>query len=326
MPHPLLSSDSQPSPGRAVIAAVVGVPVIVVLMLLAFLTPLINSGPSGLPLAVTGPEPVVAQVNAQLDTMQPGTFDTSIEKSPEAVTAAVQKRAAIGGLSLSPEGVTITTAGGAGSPYAALLTGLATALESAGQQVQIIDIAPMPADDPQGAGVSAVALPLVFGGMITGILLAFLARGKRGLQIGAAALGTLVVGFAAVAILQFGFGSVDGNYVLTSVTLALGLAAISFFVLGVASSLRVPGLVLAVLLMMFVANPLSGMATGWQWLPEPWGLIGQWLPVGAAGSALRSVAFFDGGGATFPLLVLTGWIVLGIALLALPARTSKSPA
>lgn len=45
--------------------------------------------------------------------------------------------------------------------------------------------------------------------------------------------------------------------------------------------------------------------------------MGQPLPIGAAGSLVRSVAYFDGGGATSHLLVLAVWIVAGVALAGL---------
>lgn len=79
--------------------------------------------------------------------------------------------------------------------------------------------------------------------------------------------------------------------------------------------------------MMFVANPLSGMATGWQWLPQPWGAIGQQLPIGAAGTALRSVAFFDGTGMTHALIVLVCWAAAGLLLIALEraAQAQEEP-
>ena len=89
-------------------------------------------------------------------------------------------------------------------------------------------------------------------------------------KIAGSIAGSTVVGFVVVAILQFGFGSVDGNYFLTSLSLALGVAAISLFVLGMESLFGYAGFGVGGLLMMFIANPLSGMATGWQWLPSPW--------------------------------------------------------
>ena len=97
-------------------------------------------------------------------------------------------------------------------------------------------------------------------------------------------------------------------------SLALGVAAISLFVLGMESLLGYAGFGVGGLLMMFIANPLSGMATGWQWLPSPWGFIGQLLPIGSTGTLVRSVAFFDGHGIGMPLTVLFIWVIVGVAL------------
>jgi hypothetical protein len=57
-------------------------------------------------------------------------------------------------------------------------------------------------------------------------------------------------------------------------------------------------------------------------LPQPWGEIGQFLPPGAGVSLVRSVAFFDGAGARMPLVVLTVWLLAGLALVVAGARRS----
>ena len=46
------------------------------------------------------------------------------------------------------------------------------------------------------------------------------------------------------------------------------------------------------------------------------GVVGQALPPGALVQALRSVAFFDGAAAGFPLTVLGLWAGCGVALVA----------
>jgi len=72
-----------------------------------------------------------------------------------------------------------------------------------------------------------------------------------------------------------------------------------------------------------VANPWSGIGSAPELLPEPAGAIGQLLPTGAGGNLLRSVAFFDGGGAGEHLAVLAVWAVAGLALLAAAALRSQ---
>ena len=72
--------------------------------------------------------------------------------------------------------------------------------------------------------------------------------------------------------------------------------------------------------MVLVGNPLSGISSTPELLPQPAGVIGQLLPPGAGGSLLRSAAFFDGADATAPLTVLAAWVVLGLAATWLGAR------
>jgi len=55
------------------------------------------------------------------------------------------------------------------------------------------------------------------------------------------------------------------------------------------------------------------------------GTLGQWLPQGANATLLRSTAFFDGGGATTAIAVLTCWAIAGVALIVVAAvRQGKS--
>lgn len=326
---PASRPDSASVPWPRLVAAVIGLGAIVSLMVLAFLAPAINSGPHDLPLAVSGPAPAVAQLEATLDKAQPGAFDVTEHGSLEEVTDAVHDRDAIGGISIATDGsITITSAGGAGTPYKAVLTGIGTSLQASGVTVTSTDIAPLTKDDPNGAGLTALALPLAFGGMISAVLLSRLLQHHPWLRVLGAAAASLAVGFAVVAILQFGFGSVDGDYLETALALALGTAAISLFVLGMESLLGFRGLGIGGVLIMFVANPLSAMATGWQWLPKPWGTIGQLLPPGAAGTLIRSEAFFDGHGSLPPIIVLSVWVAVGVALtgIAVLRRRAKPDA
>jgi hypothetical protein len=78
--------------------------------------------------------------------------------------------------------------------------------------------------------------------------------------------------------------------------------------------------------MMLLGNPLSGMTSAPEMLPNGWSTLGQLLPPGAAGTALRSVSFFDGAGAARPLVVLACWLVGGLALCALGSLRTRGRA
>lgn len=292
-----------------------GLAVAVSLMVLAFLAPSINSGADDLPVGISGPAQATAQLQQKLEAAQPGAFDFRSYDDAAAVADATHDRDVVGGISIGTDrSIQITVAGGAGTPYATLFKNIGASLEAAGQKVTFTDVAPLTADDPNGAGLTALGLPLAFGGMISAVLLSTLLKNQPVYKVAGSLAGSTVVGFAVVAILQFGFGSVDGNYFLTALSMGLGVAAISLFVLGMESLLGYAGLGVGGLVMMFISNPLAGMATGWQWLPSPWGFIGQLLPIGSAGTLIRSVAFFDGHGIGMALTVLFVWVIVGVAL------------
>ncbi len=308
-----------------VLGVIAGLVAAVSLMVLAFLAPAINSGPHDLPVSVSGPAPVVEQLTKGLTAKQPGAFDFRIVADQQAVAEAVHDRKSLGGIAVGPDGaVTITVAGGAGAPYFQLFTKMAEALRAPqlhpdgtftpGKNVTLVDVAPLTKDDPQGVGLNSLGLPLAFGGMISAVLLSTLLKHRPLHKVVGSILASIAVGFVVVAILQFGFGSLSGNYALNALALGFGTAAISLFVLGMEARFGFAGLGIGGLAMMFIANPLSGMATGWQWLPSPWGAIGQLMPIGAAGSLLRSTSFFDGHGATKPIIVLLCWVVVGILM------------
>lgn len=328
---PAAASDAQPqherTHARTLAALILGIPSVIALMLLAFAAPALHSGPSNLPLAVSGPPPAVAQLTGMLGQRAPGSFEVTTYDSAEAGAIAIRNREAVGGIAVGPTGVTIQTASGAGAPYAALLKGMGGQLSAAGQHVTYAELAPVPSGDPAGSGLATLGLPLIFGGMATGAALVLAYRGSITARIATLLGVSVVAGLAATAILQFGFGALDGNYLLVSTAVAAGVAAVAATILGLGLLLSGPGIALGAILMLFVANPLSGLATGAAWLPQPWGDIGQYLPLGAAGTAMRSAAYFDGAGATHAWVVLSCWVAAGLLLaLAGAGRTNRAAA
>jgi hypothetical protein len=96
--------------------------------------------------------------------------------------------------------------------------------------------------------------------------------------------------------------------------------------MGLAALLGRAGAALGALLMVLVGNPLSGVSSAPELLPEPAGAIGQLLPPGAGGSLLRSTAFFDGAAASGPLVVLAAWIAIGLVAAVAAALRRRRPA
>ena len=257
---------------------ILGLSTILLLMLLSFVTPLLNSGAKDLPLAVGGPDMVTTKITQGLEAKSPDAF---------AVTS-----------------------------YTAILKQIGEGLSQTGQPIHYTDVAPLTAKDPSGSAISTLALPMIFGGMSSAVAFSTVFKKSRRKQIIGAIGVAILGGLIASATLYFGFGAFEANFWLTTAVIMLGIAAISLTVLGLNSLLGFAGIGLGAVLMLFVANPLSGLATGAAWLPSPWGTLGQYLPLGAAGTAIRSSAFFDGTAMGQPVTVLVCWIVVGIGLAA----------
>ncbi|NEA33874.1 hypothetical protein [Streptomyces sp. SID13031] len=297
---------------------------VLTVLLIAFAWPAARSAPRDVPLAVAGPAQAVAQVQSSLEKAMPGGFEITAVSDRAAAVKAIEDRDVYGAIVLDPQAPEVLTASAGGPAVSQILTQLSgkLAAENPGAQVKVTDVVPLPADDPRGAGLAGGALPLVLGGILAAALLTQLVKG--GARRMAGAITFAVTGaLALAAVLQFWFGSLEGNYFANASVIGLSIAAISLTLLGLEWLLGTVGLGLGSAVMMLLGNPLSGMTSAPEMLPSGWGALGQLLPPGAAGTALRSVSFFDGAGAGRPFLVLGCWIALGVVLCGLGAMRSR---
>jgi hypothetical protein len=157
----------------------------------------------------------------------------------------------------------------------------------------------------------------VIAGVAGAALLTHVLPGTVARLAGAVSLAVLA-GLAMAAVLQFWLGSLEGSYWANAGVLALAIAASATVLLGLQRLLGYAGLGLGAAVLLLLGNPLSGLNGAPELLPQGWGELGQLLPPGAAGTALRSAAFFDGAGAGQALVVLGCWLGVGIVLSLLP--------
>lgn len=301
------------------IAVLVGLTAVVGGMLLAFALPSIHGGPHEMKLGLAGPQPAVDAVAGNL---APDEWTVVRFDSPDKLVAGIQKREATGGIAFAADGVDVYTAAAAGAPGAAAITAVGTVVAQQQQlPVRTHEVVPFPVDDPRGAGLTAAALPMVFGGLIPAIALTqlFPGRNRLLLRLVGVVVFALFAGAALTAILQFGTGSLAGNYWLTAEGLALGMGALALTVLGLEAVLGPVGVAVGAFVMIFIGNPLSALGTGSNWLPDGWSTFGQLMPPGATGSLLRANAFFGGIGSGFPSVVLGCWVAFGLVLAGIAA-------
>ena len=299
---------------------VTGLVLLVALVFVAFALPGARTAPRHVPIGIAAPAPAAAQIQQALAHAEPGAFDVTAYNDGNALDRAVRNRNVYGGFVLGGQGATTVVASGGGPVVAQMLTGLGQQLAARqGVQASVQDLAPLPSDDPRGLGLAGAGLPLVIGGLVPALLLIRGFPGRPWLRVAAGTAFAALAGFALAAILQFWFGSIDGAVVRVGLGLSLGIGAICLLLLGLGSVFGMPGYGVGAAGVMLLGNPLSGLTSAPEFLPSGWGALGQLLPPGAAGTVLRSDAYFEGVGANRAVLVLFCWIGLGLLLVAVAA-------
>jgi hypothetical protein len=206
---------------------------------------------------------------------------------------------------------------------------LERAFASPQQAAHVADVVAADPDDPRGAVLAALVLPLVLASVIAGVLVSQLGRpglASTGILLGASCL----AGAVGIGMVQGWLGALGGSWVVNGGVLALTMLAIASALAGLNWLLGHGGMALGAVLMVLVGNPWSGIASAPELLPKPIGFIGQLLPPGAGGNLLRSTASFDGAGFGGHLTVLLVWATLGFtamgAVLVRRRRSAVAPA
>jgi hypothetical protein len=324
--------DSEPSDRFPtlipLIGSLFGLTAIAALMLIAFALPAVKSEPNKLPIGVSGTAEFQSQVRTALTKEGLAPFKVTGYNEERQLREAILDRKVYGGLALGDSSLTMLVSSG-GSPVAAqTLSSLANSLVQGG--IQVTDLTTLPKSDPRGDGLAAANLPLVIAAILPALILIPLYRRRTAAQLGVTVGASVLIGLGLSAVLSLALGSTeDSNFLLVSAGLAGGVLATSVLLLGLfAVAGRVGAGVGAALLVLFAA-PLSGLSTAPEWLPSPWGTIGQLLPPGANATLLRSTAYFDGSGGFRPVLVLGLWTLIGLLLvglgLLLKSRRSQQP-
>lgn len=311
-----------PLPLPVVVALLVAVLTVV---LIAFTWPAVRSQPRDVPIVVAGPAEAAGSVLTTLELNASGAFAPTVVADREAATKAIADRDAYGAIVLGPDGTEVLTASAASPAVAQILAQVGGRLPGmTAAPPRITDVVPAPADDPRGGALLAGAIPLLLGGIAGSTGLSRLVRSPRRRLAGG--LGFSILGGSALtAVDEYWLGALTGDFWANAGVVALGIGSIVISLLGLARLGGRRAFALGAAFVLLVGNPLSGLATAPELLPAGWGSFGQLLPPGATGTALRSVAFFDGAGVGRPLIVLAAWCVGGITLCALGALRQQIP-
>ncbi|NQX35026.1 hypothetical protein [Herbiconiux sp. VKM Ac-2851] len=304
--------------------------VVVGVFVLAFTWPSVTSTVHAVPVVVTGEGPAAEALAQQLDTVASATFDVSRASSRDDAVAMIESREVLGAVVADESVPEVLTASANGVAASQVFTQLAAQLQGVFAQqleaqgvaadavptIAVTDVVPLASTDARGSGLTALAFPLVIGGMIGGIAVSLLVAGVWRRLVAVLAYG-VAVGVVVVAIGQGWFGILQGNPVLNGLAVGAAVISISAFIVGMTSLIGPPGIAVGAVLAMLVGNPISGAAQPVQFLPAPWGAVGQFLPPGAGATLLRDLSYFPAAPTWAAWLVLAGWIVLGVLLMTL---------
>ncbi len=320
-----------PTPVLRLLGLALALAAVVSTLVLAFSWPAVTAAPDDLPVAITGPADAVAAVERTVDEQSPGVIAFTEVEHRDAAVEAIRTRTAYGAIVLG-EHPEVLTSSASSPPVAQLLGTVATQLEegvnaraaaaaqAAGAptappriEVDVVDVVPLAETDPRGTGLTAALFPIVLGGMLGGIAISLSVIGANRRLI-ALIVSSSVGGLALAGILQGWFGSLQGDYWLNAGGIALALAAIAAPITGAVALVGRAGIAVGPVIMLLIANPISGAALPKEMLPVPWGEIGQWFPPGAAATLMRELSYFPAADTSFPWLVLASWAGGGILL------------
>jgi hypothetical protein len=300
------------------------VTVIVSTILTIFAWPLANAAPHNVPIGVTSSVPnVTSGLQSQFDQVEPGAFKFIEYKDLAAAKNAIAHREVYGAIVLNAK-AEVLIASGASPAVAQLLTNMSVKL---GQQLtqangghQLIfastDLAPLGTKDPRGLGLSAGSLPLIIAGIVVGILGSMRLK-RRSQKFAVAGISGVLAGLSIIAILNLWLGSLQGNYFLEVLVVALGIAAVSLTVMGAAGIANRAGLLTVIGLFFIIGNPLAGVALPEELYPSDLGSFGQKLPLGAEVNLLRRISYFPEANTLTQWLTLVVWLAVGALLVYL---------
>ncbi len=335
MPSPTPSAPDaapvtdQPTSWQHLSGLAVGLSLLVTLVLLAFSWPATVAEPRDLPLAVVGQQEQVEAMGGTLAQSAPGVFSVEAATDRAAAVRMIEEREVYGAVVMAPAPEVLVSSA-ANVAVSQVLAGLAAPLQAMAPPaaadaaaepvaVEVTDVVPLSEDDPRGTGLSAAALPIVIGGMLGGVVTSLVVRGASRRIVGLVGYSVLSGG-AMTLVLGPWFGFLPSNPVGIWAVFALTVLSISSCIAGLASLVGRAGIAVGALTFLLLGNPLSGVALPKEFLPGPWGEIGQLLPPGAGSTLLRLVSYFPEASTLQPWLVLTAWTALGLALLLIGHR------
>ena len=314
--------DTKTAHGRREAAAGIVAPVVAGLLLLVTLLGLIGTAirdpkPHDIAVGLVGPAPATAQVSGAFAQNAPGTFAFTTYSSEADARAAIDSRDIDGALLVGPGAPKLIVAGAAGDTSVGVMTAAFTAVfQQQGAQLQVETVHPYASGDAHGLILFFVVVAVIISTLVSQVALYTLAaHAGAGQRIAVSALFAVLAGLTAMGVAEWISGGFGGDVWTATGIVMLASAAAGTVVSGFARLLGRPGIALAVLVVVLLDLVSSGGPGGSQILPDFYRSLSPWMAAPQLFSALRGALYFNDAALTYPLIVLSAWLVAGLVLI-----------
>ncbi|MGO2841419.1 hypothetical protein ACTXK0_07085 [Corynebacterium variabile] len=282
------------------------------IMAIAFLWPLTNATPKNVELGLAGPEQAVAAMETNLDTQNPDLFDITTYDTREEAVTAVEEREIAGAIVTGGDRTEFLVASAGAAQVSQLLTQMADGMSV--QQGSAVTVTDVVAGGRNAGAISMAIIAALIPGL-AGSMVGFMAVKRAVNRFATLTAAGVVSGILSGLILGPWFGVLAGDYWAGALAIGLGTMAIGGFITGLGALLGGKGLGIGALTIMLFANPWSGNMAPKEFLPEPWGTIGSYMPNGTLITLLRDLSYFPSAPTAGLWWTLIAWVAFGLVCL-----------
>jgi hypothetical protein len=313
---------------ESIIRPLIGGLLIVVVLIGLIGTAIKNPQPHEIPVGLVGPAPAVQQISSAFATAAPGAFQFTTYASEQDGRAALDNWSVDGVLILGGASPHLVIAGAAGDGVTGVIAGAFTnVFKAQGATLTIETVHPFAAGDAHGLILFFVVVATLISTLASQAILVATAKGASlGLRLGFTVAYGALAGMTAMGMATWISGGYGDGFWAAAGLVALASIAIGTVIGGLVRLLGVAGIGLAALLML-LSLVSSGGPVGSQLLPDFYRALAPWATAGQLYGALRGALFFNGAALPTPIVVLSGWLVVGLVLIGIgelvASRTHK---
>lgn len=308
--------------GRRMLTVALLLPLFMLLVMPLLMTGMTSDvEPRDMKVAVIGSGQETNDLADSLEEQSAGGFEVSVVADADEASDQVREqeiRAAY-----DPSDVSLRLAGASGRQVTGAVTQLFDSVaQQDGQQLSTEDLLPLEDEDPAGSASIYLALGVILGGFMSGIILSLMPTGSTVRLV----LGLVMPAVFATGMIVYGW-AVFGIFSGVAIVPWLMMYLLSLTALSVTSGLMLAlgpvALPIAILLIPMIGMSSSGVSAPLDMVGGFYGAMHTWVFSAQGIGAVRDALYFEDTSLMVPTLVMLGWLVAGIGLAALGTVRQK---